>query len=612
MLFNYLAANHRQRIVIRFARILPCVCFAFASACIGAEAAAPKSTGELFDPTRAHTIEIRLSSEGWDLLQPGAGAQKAAAVTNLAQAKAAGVRLRAGAPASYAYVLSEMEFDGQRFADVGVRFKGNSSYAVSAGTLRRPMKLDFERFAEGKQFAGVESFNLSNTSFDPSQVREALGFWMFHALEVPASRTGHALVYLTVAGKYNREYLGLYTLIEEVDSVFLKKHFGNVDGLLLKPSGMRGFAYLGEKWDDYKGICNPRTGEPPALCQKVIDFARLIHRADNATFRAKIGSMLAVDEFLRYVAVISAMVNFDSFLSTGHNYYIYVNPADGLIHFIPWDLNMSFGGYGWVGTDEEITRTSITRSYADHNILVERLLAIDEYANAYRAHMRKLADLCLSARAIKPRRELLRPVLASAEKAEQATGRTNNAVTKSVTGMGLNAPDLWWFVDRRAESIRLQLENKETGFKPEFRNPKRTLIEWAPLIIAANTFMDAADSDGDRRLTDSEVTAAIKRLLAAANLPADGSMDRATAVATIEKVMPEDLRRRIPAKAWSDWLFSIADANKDERVTAAEMFAAYHRLQSSSDADRDGRMDGRDMIEALIGAGCPRDPEPAR
>src|SRR5258705_9266917 len=241
-------------------------------------AAAPRSAAQLFDPGRAHRIELKMSAEGWDLLQPGAAAQKAASATNRAQAKAVGVQLRSGSPATaYAYVLCEMEFDGKRLADVGVRFKGNSSYSVSATTLRRPFKLDFNRFAEGKRFAGVESINLSNTSFDPSQVREALAFWLFQKLDVPASRTGHALVYLTVTGKYNSEYLGLYTLIEEIDGHFLKKHFGNSKGLLLKPSGMRGIAYLGENWDKYEGICSPRTKEQPELCQKVIDLAKLIH-----------------------------------------------------------------------------------------------------------------------------------------------------------------------------------------------------------------------------------------------------------------------------------------------------------------------------------------------
>jgi spore coat protein H len=580
-----------------------------ASITVGAPA--PASSDQVYDPLRAHTVQIKLSAERWDLLQPGAGVQKASGATNRELGKVAGVRLRPASP-TFAYVLGEMEFNGQRIADVGLRLKGNSSYAVSAATLRRPMRVDFNRFVKGGRFAGIETLNLSNTSFDPSQVRESLAFWLFRQLDVPASRTGHALVYLTVTGKHDREYLGLYTLIEEVDSRFLKRHFGNSDGLLLKPAGMRGFAYLGESWDSYRGICSPRGGERPEFCQKVIDFARLIHRSDDATFRAKIGSFLAVDEFLRYVAVNSALLNFDSFLSTGHNYYIYLNPADGLMYFIPWDLNMTFGAYGWLGTDEVIARTSITRAYADHNILIERLLAIDNHARTYRAHVRKLLEAGLNVDAMRQRRELLRPVLEAADQAARDTGSVGNTNTRSASGMGLNAPELWPFLEQRIESIRLQLDGKQAGFKPEFRNPKRVLAEWAPLTVAAVTFMTAADTDGDWRLSGAEVMAACKRLWAAAGTSPESSLDRPTAVAVIEKLMPDDLRRRVPATAWADWLFAIADPKSTGRVNAQDTLAAYRRFQSNSDPDRDGLMDGRDLLEALGAAGAPRDPDPMR
>ncbi|HUR44728.1 MAG TPA: CotH kinase family protein, partial [Candidatus Saccharimonadales bacterium] len=308
--------------------------------------AAPLSSShtELFRSRQVHTIKLQLTAESWNLLQPGAAAQKAVGITNRELAKAAGVMIHPGSP-GYAYVPSELNFDGRHIANAGLRFKGNSSYSVSSATLRRPMKVDFSRFTEGGRFEGVESLNLSNTTFDPSQIREAFAFALFKILSVPASGTSHALVYLTVSGKYDREYLGLYTIIEEIDEQFLKKRFGNSEGLLLKPAGMRGFAYLGEKWEQYKAICSPRGNEPPTDCQKVIEFARLIHKADDSTFRARIGSVLAVDEFLRYVAVNSALINFDSFLSTGHNYYLYVNPGDHRIHFIPWDMNMCLGGY---------------------------------------------------------------------------------------------------------------------------------------------------------------------------------------------------------------------------------------------------------------------------
>src|SRR5262245_59324937 len=77
----------------------------------------------VFDSSRAHVIHIRLSGEAWDSVQPGNGAKKIAANATTQQAKTAGVRLgtRSG---GYAYVLGEMEFDGQKLCDVGLRFKG--------------------------------------------------------------------------------------------------------------------------------------------------------------------------------------------------------------------------------------------------------------------------------------------------------------------------------------------------------------------------------------------------------------------------------------------------------------------------------------------------------
>src|SRR5206468_6665707 len=125
----------------------------FFCASVVAAPPAPVSPGEVYDPGRAHTIQVKMSSEAWDLLQPGAGAKKASGGASREQGKTAGVRLRPTSTA-YAYVTSEMEFDGQRIADVGLRFKGNSSYAVSEGTLRRPMRVDFDRFVEGGRFAG--------------------------------------------------------------------------------------------------------------------------------------------------------------------------------------------------------------------------------------------------------------------------------------------------------------------------------------------------------------------------------------------------------------------------------------------------------------------------
>jgi spore coat protein H len=576
-----------------------------------AEVAAPRSSEEVFDSGRVHTIHLRIPAQAWKMLQPGAASHKpskrAAAATQPANDDD-DVRLRPGQPsARYAYVRSEIDFDGERVTNLGIRLKGNSSYGVSAASPRRPFKLDFERFVDGRHFAGLSSLNLNNAAFDSSQVRETFAFALFRELDVPAPRTGHALVYLTVPGLYDHEYLGLYTLIEEVDHKFLKRNFARPDGLLLKPGGMRGLVYLGDDWSAYKSRYNPKVDASPEQARRVMELAKLINRADDATFGQKIESYVDVDQFLRYLAVNSAITNFDSFLSTGHNYYLYCDPADRRFHFLPWDMNLSFGAYSWLGTAEQTADCSITHAYADHNRLIERLLAIDGYASAYRAHVRRMVDGPMGEPAMRARFEAVAPVFQAAGRAARDVGRSGSAATQPSSGMGFRPTDLRTYVAQRTESIRLQLDGKRTGYLPGFRDPQCVPAEWAPYTAAAVAMMAAADADGDGRLNYAEVGAAFEWIRTAAALGPTGALERAPATAAIERSMTEEMRRRTPAAAWADWLFRVADANKDGRLDSAEILAGYHKLLAGEDRDGDGMLDGRELLETLAGSRAPPD-----
>jgi spore coat protein H len=590
-------------------RLIHVAIFLLASTVARAEVTAPPSSKEVFDPVRVHTIHLRISAEGWKLLQPGAVTHKSSKRPAPAtQAIKDDVRTISGAAgARFAYVRSDIDFDGQHVSDLGIRLKGNSSYSVSTASPRRPFKLDFERFIDGRHFAGLSSLNLNNAAFDPSQVRETLAFELFRELGVPAPRTGSALVYLSVPGLYDHEYLGLYTLIEEVDHKFLKRNFERSDGLLMKPGGMRGLVYLGEDWAAYKSRYNPKADASPEQARRVIELARLINRADDATFAQQIESQLAIDEFLRFVAVNSAITNFDSFLSTGHNYYLYCDPADGRIHFLPWDLNLSFGTYSWVGTAEQTADVRITHAYADHNRLIERLLAIDAYAAAYRAHVRRLVQGPMSVATVDARLAAMSPVFEAAERAARDAGRAGSAATRPSMGMGFRPTDLRTYIARRTESITLQLDGKRPGYVPGFFDAKCVPPEWAPYAAAATAIMKWADADGDGRLNDAEVSNAIARLMEAAKVAPDGAMDRAAAAAGIESLMSDDMRRRTPATAWANWLFGRADANKDGQLNSVEMLAAYQKFLGGEDRDGDGMLDGRELLETLAGGRAPAD-----
>jgi hypothetical protein len=468
------------------------------------------------------------------------------------------------------------------------------------------MKLDFDRFVAGARFAGLATVNLNNQAVDPSQAREALSYGLFRAMGVPSPRTAFAIVHLTVPGVYDREFLGLYTLLEEVDDKFLKRHFGRADGLLLKPAGMRGLAYFGPDWAASAPRYGPKSPVDADLAKRVVELARLIHRADDATFAARIGSYLEVDEFLRYVAVNATLANFDSFLSTGHNYYLYVDRATGRASMLPWDMNMTFGGYSWVGTDAQIQDLSVTHPYPDRNHLIERVLAIPAYRDAYRGHVRKLAGSVFAPEAMRRRLASFAPAFDRAADAARQAGKLGSPATRPATYGRLRQPDLMTYVENRVRSMTAQLAGERPGYLPAFRDPELVLAEWSKVVVPAAAIVAALDTDGDGCLSDGEMLAAIARLWTAAGAAAGDSIDRAAFFRAADRLMTDGLRRCATPDAWAAWVFRIADADHNGRVDATELMAAYRRHRIGSDADLDGLLGGgRELVEALAGTGPP-------
>ena len=97
----------------------------------------------------------------------------------------------------------------------------------------------------------------------------------------PAPRTAFAEVTLTVPGKYDKEYLGLYTVVENVDRPFLEDRFGTDKGLLMKPFQVRSLDYLGDDWERYQGQYRPQSEPTKDEAKRVIAFAKLVNQAER-------------------------------------------------------------------------------------------------------------------------------------------------------------------------------------------------------------------------------------------------------------------------------------------------------------------------------------------
>src|SRR5262249_43940427 len=136
------------------------------------------------------------------------------------------------------------------------------------------------------------------------------------------------------------------------------------------------------------------------LRQRLIDCARLVHRADDETFRKEIGAYLDVEEFLRFVAVNALLSNLDSIFMMGHNYYIYLPPETGKLVFIPWDLDLSLAGFPMAGGSEQQADLSLSHPFAGENRLFDRLMAIKEISEQYQRILKEITATCFAKEAL--------------------------------------------------------------------------------------------------------------------------------------------------------------------------------------------------------------------
>jgi putative membrane-bound dehydrogenase-like protein len=339
---------------------------------------------------------------------------------------------------------------------------------ASAGGLKRSLLVDLDR-AGGAEFHGLRGMQLQSGALDPTKARESLAFALFREAGVPAPRTALAEVTLTVQGRYDDAYLGLYTLVEPVDRAFLKDRFGSDKGLLVRPQGLRGLDYLGDDWAKYRGPYRPLSEPEPEEAKRLVAFLKLINQADDEQFRKEIASYLDVDKFLRFMAVQAMIANADGFFTLAYNYSLFLDPKTNRFVFIPGDQELSFANFGMMGSPDQLMDMSLTQPYNGPNRLADRLLAMPEVREAQSKLLKELASTVF-------RKERL---LADAAAIEEATGAILEREASARTGRaeppvgfgppgGPTAPDLKTFAEKRSISIADQLAGKRAGYRPQF------------------------------------------------------------------------------------------------------------------------------------------------
>jgi spore coat protein H len=292
-------------------------------------------------------------------------------------------------------VRADLDFAGHLLPNVSVRYKGNGTFLQSRASLKRSLKVDLNKEVRGRKFSGVAKLNFHNNVTDASWMNEVLSYRLFRDAGVPAPRTAYAQVYVTVPGKYDRQLLGLYSLVENIDNSFAKDRFGTKKGAIFKPVATDMFEDMGDAWSDYQQAYDPKTTVSNEETRRLIDFCKLVSYADDAEFADKVTEYLDLEEFAKFMAVTAWLSTCDSLLAMSQNYVVYLHPRTHRFQFIPWDLDHSFGQFYPIGTQEQRENLSIDKPWAGKNRFLERVFAVDAFKRRYLAEMRELdATLC--------------------------------------------------------------------------------------------------------------------------------------------------------------------------------------------------------------------------
>jgi len=289
------------------------------------------------------------------------------------------------------------------YRDVKIRYKGHTTFSVR----KKQFKVVFRN---DNRFHGLRRINLHSEWKDATLIREKLVYDFFKKVGVIAPQANHIRLYIKHTGPSSQGfvYRGLYTAVEQVDTIFLGKRFGanNNKGNLYKAYyGMQGghwgpanLRFLGTE-DKYREgnpwarKRHPRTYRLKTNKKRFInnysDLAALINVINNRPDTEKeLAAAFNVDGFLKWLAANTLVGGWDNYWRNQQNYYLYNLNNKGKWHWIAWDYDNCMGhnylkhkGYSLI--DDDIFYKPYRNTY-----LIHKILSITKWKNKYKFYLK--------------------------------------------------------------------------------------------------------------------------------------------------------------------------------------------------------------------------------
>lgn len=400
-------------------------------------------------------------------------------------------------------VPAKLTVDGKVYPDVGVHFRGASSFMMVPEGRKRSLNLTMDFAHDDQRLLGYRTLNLLNANGDPTMMRAVL-YTHVARQYIPAPKANHVRVVI------NGESWGVYMNVQQYNSEFTSEWFNSKKGTRWKvpgsPNGRGGLAYLGEDVEAYKRLYEIKTKDDPKAWAAFVNLCKVLDQTPPEKLEAALKPMLDIEGTLKFLALDKTFINNDGYWIRASDYAIYLDEK-GVFHLIPHDTNETFapaenmgrggrggpgrgfppgfpggfdgpppggrgpdgpppfgpppGGPGGPPREEKADLDPFTPADDPNKPLISKLLKAPELRARYLGYMKEMAETWLDWKKIGPIAEAAHAQIAPYVKTDTRKLDTTEAfekgLTEDVAGQGFGPPgprmSLKNFVEKRREYL---------------------------------------------------------------------------------------------------------------------------------------------------------------
>lgn len=297
--------------------------------------------------------------------------------------------------ASETNIAADMVYDGVTYPNVGVRFRGNTSYTTIGNSQKKSFAIETDFVDENLDVFGYNDLKFNNAHQDPTFMREVLYCRMARKY-TPIAKANYIHLFI------NNEDWGIYPNIQAVDKRFLKEWFKTNNGARFRATvettggggggpnwgdGTAAMNYLGNNAATYQQYYTLKSNDVVAdPWQMLIDACQSLSTATTANIDA-VREKIDIDKALWFLACENIFTDDDSYIMKGKmDYMIYYEPETGRTTPLEYDGNSTFVANAATSSSWGPFKNVTNANYP----LLNKLLNIPEWRQRYLAHYRTI------------------------------------------------------------------------------------------------------------------------------------------------------------------------------------------------------------------------------